>query len=196
MTPVVQSPPPPAPVLAPEPVPTPTPPQEAEVAHDSGATLVQPSLDHCPNGMALVNGSFCVERAPVTQREFRQCVNQDGGCTRPLLNTTGCNWLIGPSANSLSVNCVPRAQAHAYCVWRYNQRAGLPTREEWNAIGARRDVRSTPNTREWIAEDTASGMNARGEWQPAQQRYLWVHAPAETGDRATSFRCVVRAGGP
>lgn len=191
--------PPPAPLPAPTPVSTPAPtlapPPAPEGALDAGGVPARPLLDRCPNEMTLIEGGFCVTRAPVTQLAFRQCVNRRGGCERPVQNATGCNWLIGPSANSLSANCVPRAQAQAYCAWRYGAQAGLPTRAEWAMIRARRDVMLVRDTREWSADGPDNGLNARGEWQPTHGSYNWERAPVATGDRATSFRCVVRADG-
>lgn len=183
----------PSPTVEPQPSPVaPSPPSAPVAEHPSPAA---PPLQ-CPQGMVRVpagagHEEFCVDHTMVTEGEYRRCVTR-GGCQRPPIVGTGCNWASGTAADGLAANCVSWQFAREYC---RSQRVGgdLPTRHEWNAaapLAARLAVRN--DTNEWSADDESADRHhirgARGA-----RGFAWDVDTGPEGRRSTSFRCVVRA---
>lgn len=131
---------------------------------------------------------FCIDAEYVTMHDYRRCVAQ-GSCSRPEFGT-GCNWQNGPAFDGNAANCVSREQALTYCSSRAEGAASLPTRAEWRAVRARRDLILRDDTDEWTADDAPGGRAwTRGARTDAD--FAW-QIVLPRGNRSLSFRCVVR----
>jgi len=179
--------PPPPPVDAMTPVPAPVALEPSPIR----APLA------CLPSMARVEDSrdreaFCVDLAPVTGTEYRQCVTA-GLCPRPLRGD-GCNWQLG--RDDLAVNCVPLASARAYCRFKHGPGGDLPGHEDWRMVGVNRVGEAVlRGTLEWSADSLQGGVQrVRGHRQGAD--FAWSTRAESRGYPNVSFRCVLRAGPP
>ncbi len=124
----------------------------AEAAAKAVATACQAATDAQPSHNVAVS-AFWIDTFEVTVQRYAGCVKA-GSCTPPPAKTpAGCRypaWLAAASKSSpdaaalarTAMNCVPRAQAAAYCAWWAGQDAkangvttagagALPTEAQW-----------------------------------------------------------------
>jgi hypothetical protein len=111
--------------------------------------------------------------------------------TLAVLRAVLLEWQNGPRYDGNAANCVTREQADAYCRWSRGPAGSLPTRALWDHAHGRRDIQVRDDTNEWAADD-APGGPAWVRGPRGARGFSWTTAPAAQGQRAVSFRCVVR----
>jgi hypothetical protein len=191
----------PAPTSAPAPVSPPSSPPPLSTPEGLRSAAPLPTSELAPNtpagrndcehlGMRFVGvpgapGTFCIDREPVAEGEYRQCVPRNQCPPPPRVTENGANWNNPEGGDGFAANFLPARWAHAYCQQRFGPPGGLPTFDERSRAAQARATAVARGTTEWLGDAPTNGR--RGVWGESEPR------DESVGYRNVSFRCVLRA---